>query len=112
MNIVKLNTPFDYIATLRERPAIFWGNRRSLSYIYFYIQGFLMGRAGTDLGIDKMTADFTAKNGFQSFVANKFNITNNAQPWYSIIEFETNSQDEAFDVFYELLNEFFDNQKS
>ena len=81
----------------------------SLCSVHFYVKGFFMGRSGTNLNVDKMTARFlSTTDGFQSFVTKKFNISNNAHSWYDIIEFETNSPDEAFNAFYVLLYEFFE----
>jgi len=109
MDIIEVNTPFDYILAIKDRPGILFGNDKSLGYVHFYIHGFRMGRWGTNLEIDKKSEKFLLKNedGFQMFVMKKFNVTNTAQPWFDIIERKTNTSDEAFALFYELIEEFF-----
>lgn len=113
MNIFKVESPFDYIYQVKDKPSIFFGERKSLAYINYYIIGFAMGRKETNLGIDKLTEKFLLLpyGGFQEFVSKKFNNMNDvvSQSWYNIIEFMTFSPEDAFNLFYDLLDEFFEN---
>jgi hypothetical protein len=112
MQTFTVNTPFDYIHELKDKPAMFWGNKKSLAYIDFYIRGFYMGRRGTGVPDDEKTVKFLgfSGDGFNEFVAKRFNIST-SQTWYNIIEFVSlSNDDEAFKTFYNLLDEFFSNK--
>lgn len=91
---------------IRKKPLLYFGGRRTLAHLEYFICGFVTGRKGTNKQIDERTNWFCPSNGdFQSFVVKKYQITI-SQSWCTIIEFHSSSENEAFDLFFKLLDEF------
>jgi len=92
---------------IRKKPVLYFGNRRTLADLSNFIFGFVAGREGTNKEIDGSTNWFNPANGsFHDFVVKKYQI-NFSQSWSNIIEFHSSSENEAFELFFELLDEFF-----
>ena len=101
-----MNELIEYLYKIRNKPVLYFGNRRTLTHLSNFIFGFVTGREGTNKEIDVSTNWFNTANGsFQEFVVKKYQITF-SQSWYNIIEFHSSSENEAFDLFYKLLDEF------
>lgn len=91
---------------IRKKPVLYFGNRRTLAYLSNFIFGFVIGQEGTNKEIDGSINWFSPSNGsFQDFVVKKYQITF-SQSWDNIIEFHSSSENEAFDLFFKLLDEF------
>lgn len=91
---------------MRKKPVLYFGNRRTLAHLSNFILGFVIGREGTNKEIDGSTNWFSPSNGsFQDFVVKRYQITF-SQSWCNIIEFHSSSENEAFDMFFRLLDEF------
>lgn len=96
----------EFLYDIRKKPLLYFGGRKTLAHLSNFIYGFLTGRKGTNKEIDKSTNLFCVTNGgFQDFVAKRYQITI-SQSWCNIIEFHSTSEDEAFDLFFKLLDEF------
>ena len=95
---------FEMLEEAKNRPSMFWGNKRTLSDVSNFISGFKAGRIGTNLGIDEKTKKF---DGFSAFVSNEISGEATSHSWVGIINSQTSSCDEAFELFYKLLDEFF-----
>ncbi len=85
---------------IKKRPSMYIGSK-SLSNLRIYIDGFLYGICTTS-GKENLTSFLF---GFQEWIANKFDVKT-MQHWSSIIRFFSVDDIEAFDKFYELLNEY------
>lgn len=95
-----------YLFEIRKKPVLYFGNRRTLAHLSNFIFGFVTGREGTNKEIDGSTNWFSPSNGsFQDFVVKKYQITF-SQSWDNIIEFQSSSENEAFDLFFTLLEEY------
>ncbi len=94
----------EFLYKVRNKPVLYFGNRRNLTHLSKFIFGFVTGREGTNKEIDGSTNWFT-NGSFQNFVAKKYQITF-SQSWDNIIEFHSSSENEAFDLFFKLLDEF------
>jgi hypothetical protein len=91
---------------IRKKPLLYFGGRKTLAHLEHFICGFVTGREGTNKEIDESTNWFSPSIGaFQSFVVKKYQITI-SQSWCNIIEFHTSSENEAFNLFFNLLDEF------
>ena len=107
MTIIK--NPFDFVCLSRQRPAMYW-SRKSLHDVYNFMLGFVHGRNNTDLGNDARTLRFfeTNEDGFQHFVSSKLEHIPTTRSWSMIIEENAVSADEAFELFFKLLDEYFE----
>lgn len=95
-----------FLYEIRKKPVLYFGGRRTLAHLSNFIFGFVIGREGTNKEIDENTNWFSPSNGsFQYFVVKKYQITL-SQSWVNIIEFHSSSENEAFDLFFRLLDEF------
>lgn len=89
---------------IRKKPVLYFGGRRTLAHLSKFIFGFVTGREGTNKEIDANW--FSPSNGsFQDFVVKRYQITL-TQSWCNIIEFHSSSDNEAFELFFKLLDEF------
>jgi hypothetical protein len=95
-----------FLYEIRKKPVLYFGSRRTLAHLSNFIFGFVTGREGTNKEIDGSTNWFSHSNGsFQDFVVKKYQI-NFSQSWFNIIEFHSSSENEAFELFFKLLDEF------
>lgn len=94
---------YKLLFNIKERPIAFLG-KKSLERLEFSLAGYIYGVyecEGTSLNV--------FQNRFNDFVAKKYQITS-SHNWGSIIRFYHCGEEEAFDMFYELLDEFIDAQ--
>lgn len=99
-NSIILDSVFNKLKKTRERPEIYFGEK-SLFLLKAYFDGYI----DRQHEIDGKTYVWVV--GFQEFVQSRYNITS-TQNWSSIIRFYSTSNSEAFDRFYELLDEYFE----
>lgn len=91
---------------IRKNPLLYFGGRKTIGHLENFIFGFTTGREGTNKEIDRSRNWFSPSNGaFQDFVVKKYQITL-TQSWCNIITFHSSSENEAFDLFFKLLDEF------
>jgi len=74
---------------------------KSLGELRAMIEGYLYRQFELDENLEILNYF----NGFQQFVQDRFEITS-SQSWSRIIEFYSVSNDEAFDLFFGLLEEY------
>ena len=88
---------------MRKRPGVYFG-KKSLDRLATFLSGYRCcvlerdGEAPSDLP------------GFQEFVAERYNIQS-AHHWSDIIQFYCSTEEEAFDTFFELIDEFYNTEK-
>jgi len=101
---------FDKINAGRDNPKQIFGSAMSLTYLANFINGYVLGRNRTNLGIEDDLMWFRAfHGGFNEFVSKKLQIEV-SQPWNKMIEFACLSDPHrSIEVFYELLDEFLGN---
>lgn len=96
----------EFLYEIRKKPVLYFGNRRTLADLSNFIFGFVTGRVGTNKEIAEEENWFNPSNAsFQDFVEKKYQI-NFSQSWCNIIEFHSSSENEAFELFFKLLDEF------
>jgi len=89
---------------VKERPGMYL-KRVSLKYLYVFINGCLacLDESGQEEGHGFYP-------GFQEFIQEKYNV-NFHKHWSDIIEFYCYHEEEAFYLFFDLLDEFIENYK-
>ena len=88
---------YNLLMDIRKRPGVYLG-QKSLTLLHSFLGGYIVRLAEegyTDVDL----------NDFQNYIANRFNIQS-AHSWAHIIRFYSGSEAEAFDRFYELLDEY------
>ena len=99
---------YEILRQMRERPGMYFRGGKNLAYVENFIMGFKAGRQGTnkekDVGIERRFYGY--EGCFAMFVADKYKDEVQTKSWASIIEAHTESDEEAFDVFLKLLDEF------
>lgn len=83
---------------IKENPILFIGELE-IERLYFLLSGYVLAMNECE-GV--WQSQFTEQ--FQAFIAKKYNIKDSLN-WCSIIQ-KHHNQDETFNVFYELLDEF------
>ena len=83
---------------IKENPICYVG-KLDIERLYFLLSGYILAMNEFE---NVWQSDFTEQ--FQAFVAKKYNDKDTLN-WCSIIQ-KHHSQDETFNVFYELLDEF------
>lgn len=86
------------LQTIKKRPCLYIG-KKSLDRLVTYVSGY-MHRAYEAEGVHQ---EFLP--GFQDYIAELYGI-HSAHHWSSIIQFYCSYEEEAFDKFYELLDDF------
>ncbi|EBF5842182.1 hypothetical protein FH027_14640 [Listeria monocytogenes] len=82
----------------KNRPALFFGNK-GLKKAYFFLNGY-------DYGFSKANEHRSELNEkFQKWIEIKFGVTT-GQEWYRIINFYSETEDDAIKNFYQLFDEF------
>ncbi|MFB9275597.1 hypothetical protein [Cohnella cellulosilytica] len=91
---------YNQIQQIRQNPIIHLG-KRSLHLLKAYLDGYIEYHNEIS---DKPDYFFLPK--FQEFVQERYNIST-THNWVSLISFYSSSEENAFDNFYKLLDEFF-----
>lgn len=84
---------------IKKRPELYI-NKKSLKYLRMYISGYLQRQYEID------NSYRTPFDGFSSYVNEKYNYGSNALDWERILHFVIGDDEKAFDVFFELLEEY------
>lgn len=85
---------------MRDRPAAFFG-KKSLERLSFSLSGYMLCLC--ELGESDTTQYLP---GFNEFVAKRYGIKS-AHNWCSIIQFYHSIEEDAYDTFFELIDEFY-----
>lgn len=84
---------------IRKRPELYLG-KKSLIYLKLYISGYLARQYELD-------RDFrTSFENFSSYVDNYYEYGSPSLDWERILYFVINDDKKAFDVFFELLDKY------
>jgi len=89
---------YDKIQTIKERPGLYIG-KKSLILLHAYMNGYM----DRQRELEGQGEGFNFE--FQEYIQKRYNITS-SHHWSSIITFFCTTDAEAFDRFYELLDEF------
>jgi hypothetical protein len=100
MNLCELSV-FDLFARVRNKPALFVGEK-SLIRIRAFVDGYIVGAAECK----RLPQGLDTFHDFHDWIAKKFNFTAPTSGWCNMILDRTESDAQAFDRFYELLDEF------
>ena len=103
-----------WLPKIREHPAAFLGEK-SLSTLMRFWRGYLFGReveVGESAEIKLSEVEYKTyghhfMDGFNEFVESYYNCTMGGVNGTEIISLKSNSEEAAFDKFFELLDEFF-----
>jgi hypothetical protein len=92
---------FDFLFSLRKKPALYFGDK-SLTRLNVYLAGYQhgLGRLGKTL---KQGDQF---HGFHDWVAAKLGFTSSTSGWCNMILSKSTDEKAAFDRFFELLEEY------
>jgi len=99
-----MNKIEERVSEIRQRPGLYLGHK-SLVALRHYLNGYI---DGINLNNDGVLESFYP--GFQEFIQDRYHITS-THGWAEIIIFYSQSDEKAFDRFYELLNEFLEKTK-
>jgi hypothetical protein len=106
--VIEKDEYFDrIIQDIKARPGMFLGSC-SITRLRSFLDGYQSARA--DLGIPR-THEERAFDGFQSWVQARFQVTS-AQGWDSIILLHSSNEQEALQLFFDLLEQFRQEQTS
>ena len=115
---------FILLQEVRKRPGIYLGGK-SLTALEYFLYGFGFGSdverwmkglghniAERDCPVCQNTIQpyYDCLGGFTSFVCTYYNLVLGAKNGETIIRENTNSEEEAFDKFYEILDLYFSEQ--
>ena len=84
---------------IKKRPELYLG-KKTLPYLNMYISGYLHRQYEID------NSYRTPLEGFSAYVNEKYNYGSNALDWERILHFVIGDDEKAFDVFFELLEEY------
>jgi len=108
-NHLAMDSLYFQLKLIQAVPKRFLGEK-SLVALYYYIKGYYDGASDESYEYDGSNSysDFLSKWDFSEFVYSYYNdaIASESENWYKVIMNHTNSQEQAFDKFYELLDEF------
>lgn len=97
MNLDKL---YHLVQKIKKKPEVFLG-KKSLHLLRAYLDGYIDYHNEKNNEFNRF---FLPK--FQDYVEQRYNISK-SHSWVSLITFYSNSEEEAFDNFYLILDEFF-----
>lgn len=83
----------DLLRKIKRRPGLYLGEP-SLTKLKFFLDGYVLGARCESFS-----------SGFNEWIAKKYNILK-SYGWHDIILMESASEEEAFDNFFTLLNEY------
>ena len=91
----------EILEDVRKHPCIYLG-QKSVVLLYAFISGYAVCQRRTT-GMDS-----NASSGFEKFVKTKYHLDQleTTHNWASVIRFFSMSDTEAFDTFYDLLDEY------
>ena len=93
---------FELLEDIRRRPYSFLNNEKSLKLLRAFLAGYDLGiiARGDTCGI------FGDLRPFNNWVAAELGFTQGTSGWHNMIRARSNSDEEAFDYFYELLDRY------
>jgi len=91
----------DLLKEIKKRPGMFLG-KKSLLSLHSFLAGYMMARLDMGLSTTKQEQKF---NDFAEWIPIKFN-DNSTRSWAGIILLNSEDESQAFDRFFELLEEF------
>jgi hypothetical protein len=93
---------FTLLAKIKAKPALYLGVP-SVSDLFMFLAGYKTARS--EMGQSPTAAELQFYREFQPWLQAKYQITTN-KSWAKIIQFYARDDREAFDRFFELLDEF------
>jgi hypothetical protein len=92
---------YDLLHKIQKKPGLYIGNP-SITNLYMFLTGYLFARRQLNLPLSVEEREF---QNFQPWLQAKFGIKS-SQAWSRLILFYTPDERDAFDHFFELLEEF------
>ena len=92
---------YDFLKEIKKRPGMFL-RKKSILYLHSFLTGYDMARFHMELSKTKQEQKF---NDFAEWIPIKFN-DNSTRSWADIILLNSEDESQAFDRFFELLEEF------
>src|SRR5690349_13467989 len=93
---------YDVLAPIRRKAGLFIGDPE-LTRLHAFIVGYLCGLSRSGYRLRVEAPDF---DGFHDWIAHRLGYSSHVSGWYKMIRGRCASEQEAFDRFYELLDEF------
>jgi len=87
---------------IKSNPKLFFGCIPPMTSLRAWIDGYIDARREMDVDFEETYR----LGGFQEFVAERYNNLSVTRSWDSYIRFFSASDEEAFNTFYRLLDEF------
>ncbi len=91
---------FVYGMRLEKKPYLYLENKKSLSELYYLMSGFSIAYIYEEYQIDPGIIP-----GFDTWIHQKYN-DNSVRSWKDVLLFNSNTEEDAFDLFFEELETF------
>jgi len=96
---INMDIVIEKLNEIRQRPGMYLG-KKSLILLAAYINGYVCRECELNNNFESRFSDFN------EYVKRRFNIES-GQDWLKIILFNSSTEEDAVDLFYKLLDEFF-----
>jgi hypothetical protein len=99
---------FELCDAIRRRPAIYLDGDKSIKRLRSFLVGYEAGvgfQAGSDVNQRKLIGAEDIRS-FNDWVAKRLGYGNSTSGWCNMILSRTDSDEKAFDMFFQLLDEF------
>jgi hypothetical protein len=97
---------YDLLNKIKQRPSLYLG-KRSLSHLQVFLDGYTFARRQLGIPITEQERKFEE---FQVWIEHKFNQAD-TQSWSRIILFYSEDESDALMRFFDLFEEFLNNQE-
>src|SRR4051812_32400296 len=106
-------TALDLLRDIKNRPALYFGNERPFTALIGFLTGVQVGYSIARDDSSIMASDFVPE-GFHRFVTERFGRTypDGGRGWMTFVRENTNTEEEAFELFVSLREEFDTTQSS
>jgi hypothetical protein len=92
---------FEIIEKIRSRPVMYLMDAKSLKHVCSFLIGYQCGRAGTSEKIEDR--QFIQ---FHDWLSKRLGFEGTAMSWHTVILKKAGSDEKAYEMFFELLDEF------
>ncbi|MEC4818118.1 MAG: hypothetical protein SAK29_33330 [Scytonema sp. PMC 1069.18] len=99
---------YELLKSLKKRPGIFLGTDPSITKLDMYLRGYSLAKREVGLPPTEQEQNFEE---FQSWVQERYGIKSN-QSWAKIIIFYSTDEQESLERFFELFEEYLNQNKS
>lgn len=98
---------YELIQKIKKRPSLYLG-KPSIEHLQVFLDGYLFARRQLNISLTEQEQQF---EGFQGWIEERFN-QKNTQSWTKIILFYSQDEQTALSRFFELFDEFINQNQS